>query len=78
MDIQKILSISQIVISALLVVAILLQQRGAGSSAIMGGTSASYYTKRGFEKTLFIATIVLTAIFILAAVASMFITAKTA
>jgi protein translocase SecG subunit len=59
-------------------VAILLQQRGAGSSAIMGGTSASYYTKRGFEKTLFIATIVLTAIFILAAVASMFITAKTA
>ncbi|HCX27830.1 MAG: preprotein translocase subunit SecG [Parcubacteria group bacterium CG1_02_42_13] len=76
MNLPKILSITQIVLSSLLVVSILLQQRGAGSSAITGGTSASYYTKRGFEKILFISTIVLAILFLLAAVGSMLIAAK--
>lgn len=76
MNLQKIISIVEIVISALLVIAILLQQRGAGASAIMGGGGASYYTKRGFEKILFVAIIVLAVLFILGALASMYITAK--
>jgi len=71
MDLSKILAITQIAISALLVLAILLQQRGAGSSAIMGGSSASYYTKRGFEKVLFVAIIILATLFLVAAVFSM-------
>ena len=64
---QSILTISQIVISLTLITAILLQQRGAGGSALFGsggGGGASYYTKRGFEKILFIATIVLVGLFI--------------
>ena len=69
----KFISIAQIIISVLLMAAILLQQRGAGSSAIMGGGSASYYTKRGFEKILFISTIVLAALFVIAALINIII-----
>jgi len=76
MDLQKIISIAELVLAALLIISILLQQRGAGTSAIMGGGGASYYTKRGFEKALFWATIVFAALFILAALASMIITAR--
>lgn len=62
------LTISQVIISLALIAVILLQQRGAGSSAILGGGGgASYYTKRGFEKILFIATIVLGSLFIISA-----------
>lgn len=76
-DLPKIISIVQIVISVLLITVILLQQRGAGSSAIMGGGGgASYYTKRGFEKVLFIATIVLAFLFIVGAIASIIIATK--
>lgn len=64
---QFILTISQIIIALVLITAILLQQRGAGGSALFGGGGggASYYTKRGFEKILFIATIVLAGLFII-------------
>ena len=71
MPINKIIIIGQMVISALLVVSILFQQRGAGGSAITGGGEASYYTKRGFEKVLFIATIILAALFLLSAFANL-------
>ena len=66
---QYILIIIQIVISIGLIVTILLQQRGAGSSGIFGGGSGgtSYYTKRGFEKILFTSSIVLGALFIITA-----------
>lgn len=53
-----------IVISILLTGAILLQQRGSGLSASFGGDGSSYHTKRGLEKILFIATIVLSVLFI--------------
>ena len=64
---EYILTISQIIVALALIVAILLQQRGAGGSALFGGGGggASYYTKRGFEKILFIATIVLAGLFII-------------
>ncbi len=73
MQVGQLFTIAQIIISALLIVAILFQQRGAGSSAITGGSSASYYTKRGFEKVLFIITIVLAVLFLASALASPFI-----
>jgi protein translocase SecG subunit len=44
----------------------LLQQRSAGGSSLFGGGGdTSYYTKRGFEKILFIATIILAALFLI-------------
>lgn len=67
---QLILSISQIVIAISLIITILLQQRGAGGSGIFGGGGGGgggYYAKRGFEKVLYAATIVLSCLFIVTA-----------
>ena len=49
----------------LLMIAILMQNRGSGLGGVFGGTGGVYLTKRGLEKKLFIATIVLAVIFIL-------------
>ncbi|MDD4272032.1 MAG: preprotein translocase subunit SecG [Patescibacteria group bacterium] len=57
------LQIVQIVIAALLMLAILLQNRGVGLSGVFGGSGNIYRTKRGVEKKLFIATIVLSVLF---------------
>ena len=61
------LPIIQIVISILLNIAILLQQRGGGLSATFGGGGAIYGTRRGMEKGVFRATIVLVVLFLLVA-----------
>jgi len=53
-----------ITISALLIVAILLQQRGGGLSSTFGGSAMEYSTKRGAEKVVFYATIVLGILFL--------------
>jgi protein translocase SecG subunit len=60
----KIVATIQIVISALLVGSILLQQKGGGLGNAFGGIGTSYHTKRGFEKVLFISTITLGVLFI--------------
>lgn len=62
---QKAIFIAQIVVSVLLVVAILMQQRGSGVSAVFGGGGQAYRTKRGLEKGLFTASIVLIVLFII-------------
>lgn len=59
-----ILNIIQIGISLLLIATILLQQRGSGLSSAFGGSGGVYYQKRGMEKILFRATIVLSALFL--------------
>ena len=60
---RTILAVIQIVVSVLLIGAILLQQRGTGLSATFGGEGNVYRTKRGLEKVIFVATIVLTVLF---------------
>ena len=64
--VPKILPIAQITISVLLIAAILLQPSTAGVGGSFGGSSGmnAFKTKRGFEKVLFVATIVLGLIFI--------------
>lgn len=58
-------NVVMIVVSVLLVIAVLLQQRGAGLSGTFGGSgSGAYHTKRGLEKMIFFATIVLAVLFI--------------
>lgn len=69
------IKISQIIVSLLLVLAILLQNRGAGLGGVFGGSGGVYLTKRGVEKKLFIATIVLAVIFILLSLGVFFIKA---
>lgn len=61
------LNITQIVISVLLVALILLQQRGGGLSPVFGGEGGVYRTRRGIEKLIFIATIILAGLFLLVA-----------
>jgi len=65
------LNIIQIVISILLMAAILLQQRGEGLSSTFGGEGGVYFKKRGMEKFLYIATIVLGILFIATAIIRM-------
>jgi len=57
------IKIAQLAVSILLIVAILLQNRGAGLGSAFGGSGGVYLTKRGLEKKLFLATIVLAVIF---------------
>ena len=58
------LTYAHIGISALLIIAILLQQRGGGLSSTFGGGMMEYSTRRGAEKMVFYATIVLTVLFL--------------
>ncbi|NIA18375.1 MAG: preprotein translocase subunit SecG [Actinobacteria bacterium] len=70
---MKILQIAQIIIAILLMLAILLQNRGSGLSGVFGGGGDVYRTKRGVEKTLFTATIVLAILFFFIAVVGILI-----
>lgn len=58
------LSIIQIIISILLIIVILLQQKGTGLGAAFGGEGNIYRTKRGLEKSLHIVTIILSVLFL--------------
>ena len=71
MDWQKIFHIAQLVVSGILVLAILLQSRGAGLSGTFGGDSAVFTTRRGPEKLLYWITIVLSLSFVGLAIASL-------
>lgn len=59
----KFLDIAQIVVAALLVIGVLLQNRGSGLSSFLGGGGEFYATRRGLEKTILIATIVFAVVF---------------
>jgi preprotein translocase subunit SecG len=65
--------IIQAVVALLLMLAILMQNRGAGLGNVFGGSGGVYLTKRGLEKKLFIATIVLAVIFLLLSLGVFFI-----
>jgi preprotein translocase subunit SecG len=67
------IKIAQVVVAILLIVAILMQNRGTGLGGIFGGNDSVYLTKRGLEKKLFIATIVLAVIFILLSLGVFFV-----
>jgi protein translocase SecG subunit len=60
---MNIFAIVQTVISILLVVTIILQQRGSEAGIAFGGGGESFRSKRGLEKFLFYATIILTVLF---------------
>ncbi|MBI5037649.1 MAG: preprotein translocase subunit SecG [Candidatus Kerfeldbacteria bacterium] len=59
----NIFNIAQIVLAGFLITAILLQNKGTGLGSAFGGGENVFRTKRGFEKTLFFATIVLSLLF---------------
>lgn len=55
--------IVQMIIAVLLILAIILQNRGSGTGAVFGGGSQVFRAKRGAEKTLYYITIFLGVIF---------------
>jgi len=62
---MKLIYIAQIVVAILLIISILLQNRGGGLSSVFGGSSTVFQVKRGAERFVFRSTIVLTVIFII-------------
>lgn len=60
---MKLLNIAQLIIAVSLIISILLQNRGTGLSGIFGGGGNVFAAKRGLEKKLFYATIVLATLF---------------
>jgi len=70
---MRLFQYAQIVISVLLITVILLQNRGTGVSGLFGGGGGVYRTKRGLDKTLFKATIVLVILFFGISIATLFV-----
>jgi len=63
------IAIIQIVLGILIIGLILLQERSSGMSGLLGGDSTGYYqARRGMEKIVFIATIVLAVAFVALAI----------
>ena len=69
----QVIQISQIVVSILLIVAVLMQSSSSGLGSAFGGESSGYRTKRGAEKSIFTATIVLAVLFLGLSLANLFI-----
>lgn len=64
MNLNVVLQVVMIVSAILMILSILLQQRGASLGAGFGGSSELYTTRRGFDKNLFDVTVVFAVIFI--------------
>jgi preprotein translocase subunit SecG len=60
--------IVQIIVSIALVIAILLQARGAGLGSVFGGTGTVFKTRRGVDRLLFRMTIAFTVVFALVSI----------
>ena len=72
--IQTFLPYVQIILAVILVTAILLQRTGSQIGGAFGGSdnfSSAYHTRRGFERTLFIVTIVIAILFAVTALISL-------
>jgi preprotein translocase subunit SecG len=62
--------IVQIILGVLLIALVVMQSKNLGTGAIFGGSDSFQTTRRGFEKTLFNLTLLVSALFFLVAVAS--------
>lgn len=75
MTLHGVLPYIQIILSVVLIVCVLLQQTGASLGGAFGGDnfSAAYHTRRGSEKYLFYASIVVGVLFGLSAFVALLI-----
>ena len=64
MELTDFLNLAQILISILLIVLVLLQVRGTGFGAALGGQDAQFRTRRGLARSMHRLTIVVVAVFI--------------
>ena len=70
---MNIISALQIVVSILLIILILFQQRGSGLGSAFGQEGGAYATRRGAQKKIFLATIVLGVLFVGLALLNLFL-----
>ncbi len=71
---EKILPIAQSIVAILLIVFVLVQQRGTALGSAFGGEGGGFYaTRRGIQKKIFWATIVCGALFIILALLNLII-----
>jgi preprotein translocase subunit SecG len=73
--IVNILPYLQIILSIILIAAILLQKSSAGVGGALGGGDGGglYSTRRGFEKFLFVLTIVISLFFVISSFIAIFV-----
>ncbi len=62
---SEIVKIAQIVLSLLMIVLVMVQNKGKGLSSTFGGISGTYTTRRGLEKSIFMATIVVSTLLVI-------------
>ncbi len=70
LSLQTTLNIAQLLVSVALSIVLLLQAKGSGFGAGLGGQTSVFRTRRGIEKTLFQLTIVLVIMFVFVSVLS--------
>jgi preprotein translocase subunit SecG len=69
------LQIALIVVAVFLILSVILQSKGAGLGGLTGADTGGVFTaRRGIEKTLFWATIALSVVFFILAIALIFYT----
>ena len=73
MNLNLFISIVTLVSGILMIICILLQQRGATLGAGFGASGELYITRRGLDKSLFDVTIMLAIFFIMSLVAGLFL-----
>jgi preprotein translocase subunit SecG len=65
MQLKDFLSFAQILVSTVLIILVLLQVKGTGFGAALGGQDSTFRTRRGMQRSLHRMTIVLVAVFLL-------------
>lgn len=73
MNILALLRFLDIIVMVVLIIIVALQNKSSGLSTVFGGAGNVVQTRRGFEKWLFYATIVLGTLFVIINVSFLFI-----
>ena len=73
MNVDSILQVVTVASAVLMVILILLQQRGASLGAGFGSSGELYTTRRGLDKSLFEVTLVMAVVFVLSILVGLFL-----
>ena len=68
--VQSYLNVAQIIISIVLIVMLIAQSRGSGFTGTSQDQTTVFRTRRGIEKTLFNATLMLSGVFVVVSITS--------